>query len=641
MAEGSASPIEITFPDGSHRSVAPGRSAGELLGEWKPDAVSKALAARLDLELIDLERPVQRSGKLSPVTFEDRAGREILHHSAAHVVAKAVMEAIPDARPTVGPATEQDFHYDFDVRPLTPEDLDRVRSIARRIVEADEPFHREELSREAALDLFRANPHKQEYIQRSDEGAVVSIYRTGTWTDLCRGPHVPSTHWLRGLHLLGFSGVTKGGVPDGLPLQRIRGVAFPTQQEREAFLKMRKEAEARDHRVLGAQLELFHFIEEAPGFPFWLPKGMIILRELERFEGEHLRAAGYSEIRTPLMFSASIFQTSGHWEHYRENMFLTSVDDRPYGVKPMNCPGAILVFKSRSRSYRELPLRLAEWAPIHRLEPSGTIHGLTRVREFIQDDAHIFLTEDQIEGEVRILLNWVQQACSTLQLNARYELSTRPEKFMGEVADWDRAEAVLERVLQSTGTNYRVNPGDGAFYGPKIDIHIRDSLGRSWQTGTIQVDYQQPIRFDLNFQGADGVLHRPIIVHRTILGSFERFTGVLLEHCGGRLPPWLAPVQIRILPVAERHLEAARALEQELKAEGIRAESTEAGDTLSKRVRAAEVEKIPYIAVLGDQEVETHLVTLRVHGDKVPRKLGRPDLSTLLLDRIQSRSFDP
>jgi threonyl-tRNA synthetase len=404
---------------------------------------------------------------------------------------------------------------------------------------------------------------------------------------------------------------------------------------------MRREAEARDHRVLGTQLGLFMFIEEAPGFPFWLPNGMIVLRELERFEGEHLRAAGYSEIRTPLMFASTIFQTSGHWEHYRENMFLTSVDDRPYGVKPMNCPGAILVFKSRSRSYRELPLRLAEWAPIHRLEASGTIHGLTRVREFIQDDAHIFLTEEQIEAEVRVLLNWVQEAFAKLQLNARFELSTRPEKFMGEVEQWNRAEAVLQRVLDSSGTPYRINPGDGAFYGPKIDIHIRDSLGRSWQTGTIQVDYQQPIRFDLQFQGPDGVLHRPIIVHRTILGSFERFTGVLLEHCGGRLPPWLAPVQIRVLPVASRHEEAARALESELKARGFRAQATDAADTLSKRVRGAEVEKVPYIAVLGDAEVESGLVTLRVHGEKQPRKLARAEVEALLLDRIRSRSFDP
>ena len=357
--------------------------------------------------------------------------------------------------------------------------------------------------------------------------------------------------------------------------------------------------------------------------------------------GEHLRDAGYSEVRTPLLFSSTVFETSGHWEHFRDNMFLTSVDGRPYGVKPMNCPGAMLVFRARARSYRELPLRLAEWAPLHRLEASGTLHGLTRVRGFTQDDAHIFLTEEQIETEVRTLLRWIREAFSTFDLAWKLELSTRPEKFLGEIAQWDRAEALLRGVLDSSGAPYHVNPGDGAFYGPKIDVYVRDSIGRSWQTGTIQVDYQQPIRFGLEYQGADGGLHRPIVVHRTVLGSFERFTGILLEHCAGRLPPWLAPVQVRLLPVSERHLARAEELAREWRGQGIRAEASDSATTLSKRVRAGEVEKVPYLAVVGDTEIATGQVTLRIHGEKAPRALAAAEAAALLVDRIRQRSFRP
>ncbi|MGI0053412.1 MAG: aminoacyl--tRNA ligase-related protein, partial [Thermoplasmata archaeon] len=466
--EGSREEVIVTFEDGRRRTVAPGRSGGQLLAEWRPERASELLAARLDGELLDLARPIVRSGVLLPVTFEDRAGREILHHSAAHVVAKAVTDVVPGARPTVGPGTEEGFHYDFDMPPITPELFEKIGSAARRIVSADEPFERRELDRASALALFADNPHKKAYIRAAGPGETISCYRTGAWMDLCRGPHVPSTRWLAGIHLLGFSGVTQGGRPDGLPLQRVRGVAFPSTALRDEYLRMRHEAEARDHRTLGARLELFHFVEEAPGFPFWLPRGMVVLRELERFVAEHLREDGYSEIRTPLMFAASVFETSGHWEHFREDMFVTSVEDRPWGIKPMNCPGAMLVFRARARSYRELPMRLAEWAPLHRREASGTIHGLTRVREFIQDDAHIFLAEEQIEIEVGKLLEWIRRAFATLELPWRLELSTRPEKFLGEIEQWDRAEAVLRRVLEGSGATYRVNPGDGAFYGPKI-----------------------------------------------------------------------------------------------------------------------------------------------------------------------------
>ncbi|MCI4363912.1 MAG: threonine--tRNA ligase [Thermoplasmata archaeon] len=632
--------IEVRLPDDSRRSVPRGTGVGEILRTWAPDRAKKFLAARFEGSPVDLEFRLLGPGALAPVTFEERLGKEILHHSAAHLVAKAVMEVIPEARPTVGPGTEEGFHYDFDVRPLTPDDFDAIRTAAHRIVAGREPFRREELSREAALDLFKSNPHKIRYIEEATPGEPISVYRTGDWADLCRGPHVPDTGWIAGIHLLGFSAVTQGGEAGGLTLQRIRGVAFPTREELASYLSLRKEAEARDHRALGQRLELFMFVEEGPGFPFWLPRGMVIVRELERFVMEHLRADGYSEVRTPLLFAQSVFETSGHWEHYRADMFLSAIENRVFGVKPMNCPGSMLIFRSRARSYRELPLRLAEFAPLHRLEASGTIHGMTRVRELVQDDAHLFVTEEQVEAEVRSLLAWIEQAFSTFRLAWSYELSTRPKEFLGEPAVWDRAEATLKRCLDGSGVPYRVSPGEGAFYGPKIDIHLKDSMGRSWQTGTIQLDYQMPLRFHLEYQGADGQLHAPIVIHRTILGSFERFVGILLEHTAGRLPPWLSPTQIRVLPVGERHAEAARALVQKLTALGLRAELSVSEETLGKRVRTAEMDRVPYIAVLGDRELADASVSLRAAGRKEAVSLPAAELGDRILDTVRRRAFE-
>ncbi|MCI4351539.1 MAG: threonine--tRNA ligase, partial [Thermoplasmata archaeon] len=479
------------------------------------------------------------------------------------------------------------------------------------------------------------------YVEAIAEGDRVSVYRTGDWVDLCRGPHVPDTSWLAGLHVLGFSAITSETRHGGGSFQRVRGVAFPTVAELATYLKQRREAEARDHRVLGPRLEMFTFHDDVPGFPFWLPKGMIVIRELERFVMEHLREAGYSEVRTPLLFSSAVYETSGHWENFRENMFLLEVDGRPYGLKPMNCPGSMLIFGSRARSYRELPLRLAEFAPLHRLEPSGTLHGLTRVRELVQDDAHLFVTEEQVEPEIATLLAWIDRAFSTFHLTWSYELSTRPAKFLGEPAEWDRAEAALERSLKASKVPYKVSPGEGGFYAPKIDIHIRDSLGRPWQTGTIQLDYQMPKRFRLEYQGADGQLHTPIVIHRTILGTWERFLGVLLEHTNGRLPPWLAPVQVRVLPVTDAHAGPASTLVAEFVAENIRAELAPAEETLGKRVRAAELERVPYVVVLGDQEVAHQSAALRVRGEKAPLNLARTELVARITERVRSRSFDP
>ncbi|MCI4335659.1 MAG: threonine--tRNA ligase [Thermoplasmata archaeon] len=633
--------ITVTFPDGRKADVARGSPVGAALERWRPDLRKRLLAATWEGIPVDLSHPIVGPGELAPLTFDDAAGKEILRHSAAHLVAKAVTEVIPSALPTVGPPTEEGFYYDFDVRPLTPEDISQVQAAIARAVQAQEPFARRELSKPEALQLLAKNRHKQGYIADVPADGRVSFYSTGDFLDLCRGPHVPHTGHLRGIHLLGFSAVTQGGTADGLPLQRIRGVAFPTAEELATFLRLRAEAEARDHRVLGPRLDLFSFVEESPGFPFWHPRGMIVVRELEKFVLEHLHAEGYSEIRTPLMFARSIFETSGHWEHYRADLFLTSLDGREFAIKPMNCPGSMLIFRSRARSYRELPMRLAEFAPLHRVEASGTIHGMTRVREFIQDDAHLFVTEDQIAAEVATLLRWVREAFSLFQFEWSYELSTRPAQFLGEPALWDRAEAILEEGLKASGTPYQLHAGEGAFYGPKIDIHLRDSLGRPWQTGTIQLDFQLPRRFGLEYQGPDGAMHVPVVIHRTILGSWERFIGVLLEHCAGRLPPWLAPVQVRVLPVSEPHAPGVAALVTQLRSKGIRAEATGSEETLSKRVRAAELERIPYVLVLGDQEAAQGTVAIRRHGIKGQESVAQPAACDMIAERVRVRSFAP
>jgi len=632
--------IRIRFPDGKEELFPIGTVVRDALARWDLAQLKNALAASWNGVPVDLASTLSSDGTLAPLTFEDRAGRDILQHSSAHLVAKGLVEVVPGARPTHGPPTDDGFYYDFDVRPLTPSDLDGVRAAMDRSVRAKEPFLRRELTRTQAEKLFAENPHKLRYISEVPEGESVSVYDTGDFSDLCRGPHVPTTEWLQGVHILGFSAIAPED-PTAPTLQRIRGVGFPTRGELDTYLKMRTEAEARDHRTVGAKLELFTFVDEAPGFPIWLPNGMIVVHELERFVREHLDAAGYVEVRTPLLFAQSVYETSGHWDHYRKDMFLTEAEGRTFGWKPMNCPGSMLIFRSRARSYRELPMRLAEFAPLHRFEASGTLHGLTRVREFVQDDAHIFVTEEQVESEIRTLLAWIERAFATFRLEWSCELSTRPAQFLGEAAVWDRAEATLERVLKSSGVKYRVSPGEGGFYAPKIDIHIRDSLGRPWQTGTIQLDYQMPLRFGLEYQGPDGQLHPPIVVHRTILGSWERFLGVLLEHVGGRLPPWLAPLQVRVLPVTDRHTPASLGLVEELRADHLRAEVTGTEESLAKRVRNAEVDRVPYVVVLGDKEVAEGTVALRVRGSRETRPFSRAEFLAHVSERVRKREFEP
>jgi threonyl-tRNA synthetase len=629
-----------TLPDGRTVPFSAGMSVGELLRTWAPAKAPKFLAALWEGKAVDLAYRPTRNGALAPLTFEDRQGWEILQHSSAHLVAKAVVETIPEALPTVGPPTDDGFYYDFDVRPLTPPDLEAIASAMARSVRAREPFVRRELPRAEAERLYAKNRYKLRYIAEAGADEAISVYDTGSFNDLCRGPHVPDTRWLEGVHVLGFSSVESASA-GGRALQRIRGIGFPTHAELQQYLKLRQEAAARDHRAIGQRQELFLFTEQSPGFPFWLPHGMVIVRELERYVNEHLRKAGYLEVRTPLLYHRSVFETSGHWDHYRENMFLSEAEDQQFAWKPMNCPGAMLIFGSRPRSYRELPMRLAEFAPLHRFEASGTLHGLTRVREFIQDDAHIFVTDEQIEPEIRVLLEWIRDAYTTFRLSYTYELSTRPASFLGEASDWDKAETILKRLLDGSGVEYRASAGEGAFYAPKIDIHIRDSLGRRWQTGTIQLDYQMPRRFGLQYQGPDGVLRTPAVVHRTILGSWERFLGVLIEHVGGRWPPWLAPLQVKVLPVTDRQAEASRLVAEELAAGGLRAEVGASDATLPKRVREAELARVPYIVVVGEKEVADGSVSVRVRGSREARSMSRSEFLAHVADKVRRREFEP
>ncbi len=632
--------MSVTFPDGRRLDPEKGESAGDLLRRWAPERVASFLAALWNGIPVDLARPITDDGSLAPLTFEDRAGWEILQHSSAHLVAKALVEAIPEAQPTHGPPTDDGFYYDFDVRPLTPPDLEAIRAAIERTARASERFVRREVDRSSAEGMFRSNPYKLRYIAETPPAETISVYDTGAFTDLCRGPHVPDTHWLQGIHVLGFSSV-EPSTPGGRPLQRIRGVGFPTRAELDRYLALREEAAARDHRGIGQRQELFLFSEQSPGFPFWLPNGMVIVRELERYVGEHLRRGGYSEIRTPLLYHRSVFETSGHWEHYRENMFLSEVEDQQFALKPMNCPGAMLIFGSRPRSYRELPMRLAEFAPLHRFEPSGTLHGLMRVREFVQDDAHLFVTDEQIEPEIRLLLDWIREACATFRLSYSFELSTRPASSLGDAADWEKAETILKHLLEGSGVTYRASAGEGAFYAPKIDIHIRDSLGRPWQTGTIQLDFQMPRRFRLEYQGPDGTMHTPAVIHRTILGTWERFLGVLTEHVGGRWPPWLAPVQVKVLPVTDRQVEPSGQVVQELAAAGVRARLGESDATLPKRIREAEIERVPYVVVIGDREVADGSVSVRIRGTRQATTMSRAEFLGRVVDRVRRREFDP
>ena len=556
---------------------------------------------------------------LEILTFDDAGGKRAFWHTASHIMAQAVKRLYPEVKLTIGPAIDNGFYYDFDAgEPFTPEALEKIEVEMKKIVKEALTLERFALPPDEAAKLMEAKnePYKVELIgEHAGKGEQISFYRQGEFTELCAGPHLPDTGRVKAFKLTSCTGAYWRGDAKNQMLQRIYGTAFPKQSALEEYLARMEEAKKRDHRKLGKELELFTMMDEGPGFPFFLPKGMILKNLLIDYWREIHREAGYQEISTPMILSRSLWERSGHWAHYKENMYTTVIDEEDYAIKPMNCPGGMLVYKTKMRSYRDLPLRVGELGLVHRHELSGALHGLMRVRCFTQDDAHIFMTPEQIKEEIKGVVALIDKVYGTFGFPYKIELSTMPEDHMGELADWERATAALRDAITELGYAYEVNEGDGAFYGPKLDFHLQDCLGRTWQCGTIQLDFQLPERFELEYTGADGLKHRPIMIHRVVFGSIERFIGILIEHFAGAFPLWLAPEQVRILPISERHHEKAREVYRQLFDAGLRVELDERSEKIGYKIREAQLQKIPYMLVIGDKEAESGTVSVRRRGE--------------------------
>jgi threonyl-tRNA synthetase len=645
--------MEYVLPDGNVLGLpddATGADAAAAIGAGLARA---ALAVKIDGELRDLARPLPTEGERKIEIVTERSGAdalELIRHDTAHVLAAAMLELYPGVKISIGPPIENGFYYDFDFPEgvsLSDADFPAIEAKMREHVSADEPFVREDVSVAAALARFRAEdqPYKVELIQDLVTNAdpahpvdTVSLYTNGPFTDLCRGPHAPSTKRIKAFKLQSVAGAYWRGDAKRAMLTRVYGTAFFSKGDLAEYLERLERARANDHRRLGPQLGMFGFSETAPGSAFWFPAGTDVFNEMVKLSREMGRPRGYTEVKTPQLFDRSLWETSGHWDKYRENMFTTESEDRAMAIKPMNCPGHCQLFSMRRHSYRDLPVRYSEPGLLHRNEPSGTLHGLLRVRHFCQDDAHIFCTEDQIQEEVAGVLEFAFATYEVFGLEVRLELSTRPEQRIGSDELWDRSEAALLAALESLGLPYDLNEGDGAFYGPKIDMHMTDSLGRSWQLGTCQLDYNFPERFNLTYTGADNAEHQPVMIHRALMGSYERFIGILLEHFGGDLPVWLAPVQAIVLPIADRHNEYADRVRARLAETGVRVELDDRTESVKRKIRDAELRKVPYMLVVGDREQENDEVGLRAHRQGDAGAVSVPDFVARLSSEIEKRS---
>lgn len=612
--------IAVTLPDGSVRHYPVGTTPAHVAQDIGGRVAREAIVAKVDDRLVDLSYPLNRDVSLQLLSADTPEGLEVLRHSTAHVMAQAVRRLIPEAKLAIGPPIEHGFYYDFDLpEPLSAEQLEKIEEEMRRIIKEDYSFSREEKTREEALRYYRDNdePYKAEIIEELDEDEQLSFYQQGEFVDLCRGPHIPSTGRIKAFKLQSVAGAYWRGDSDRPMLQRIYGTAFPKKSQLDAHLEMLAEAEKRDHRKLGRELDLFSFRDLAPGFIFWHPKGYQLYRTLLDFSRKMQEARGYQEVSTPWIYRKQLWETSGHWSHFQDNMFPVTKDDDEMAVKPMNCPGHCVLYAGDTRSYRDLPIKIAEYGPLARFEPSGTLHGALRVRGFHQDDAHIFAREDQIEEQIAEVLELVDDIYKAFGMTYDIYFSTRPENFMGEVETWDRAEAALERALKASGREYKLNPGDGAFYGPKLDFEVTDAIGRKWQCATVQLDFQMPQRFGLTYVDRDGEHKQPVMIHRAILGSLERFIGILVEHYAGAFPLWLAPVQARVISIADDHVPYAAEVKQQLEAAGIRAELDDRNEKIGYKIREAQVQKVPYMLVVGGKEAESGTVAVRHrrHGD--------------------------
>ena len=609
--------VKIILPDGSAKEYAAGTTLGEAVKQLSNSLAKKVLAANVNGELTDLREELVDGSEVAFLTFEEDGGKHTLRHTASHILAQAVKRLWPEAKLAIGPAIDKGFYYDIDMEhTLTPEDLDKIEKEMSRIVKENLPITKSVMPRQEAIEFFKAKneDYKVELIQDLPEDAVISCYSQGDFIDLCAGPHVASTGKVKAFKLQSIAGAYWRGDEKNKMLQRIYGTAFEKKEELDAYLHLLEEAAKRDHRKLGKELGLFVIKEEGPGFPFFLPKGMALRNELENFWREVHHDFDYEEIRTPIILSKHLWETSGHWDHYRENMYTTIIDDEEYAIKPMNCPGGILVYQNEMHSYRDFPLRYAELGLVHRHELSGALHGLFRVRAFTQDDAHVFMLPDQMQTELMKVIELFDRIYSQFGLKYHVELSTKPDNAMGDDAIWEAATEALRNAIEAKGIPYVINPGDGAFYGPKLDYHIEDSLGRTWQCGTIQLDMNLPERFQIEYIGEDGQKHRPIMIHRACFGSMERFIGILTEHYAGAFPTWMAPVQVKILPISEKHVEYAKELAKQMHRDYVRVEVDDRSEKIGYKIRQAQMAKVPYMLVVGDKEVEEGTVNVRKHG---------------------------
>ena len=609
--------VKIILPDGSAKEYAAGTTLGEAVKKLSNSLAKKVLAANVNGELTDLREELVDGSEVAFLTFEEDGGKHTLRHTASHVMAQAVKRLWPEAKLAIGPAIDKGFYYDIDMEhTLTPEDLTKIEKEMSRIVKENLPITKSVMSRQEAIEFFKSKneDYKVELIEDLPEDAVISCYAQGDFVDLCAGPHVASTGKVKAFKLQSIAGAYWRGDEKNKMLQRIYGTAFEKKEELDAYLHMLEEAAKRDHRKIGKELGLFVIKEEGPGFPFFLPKGMALRNELENFWREVHHDFEYDEIRTPIILNKHLWETSGHWDHYRENMYTTIIDDEEYAIKPMNCPGGILVYQNEMHSYRDLPLRYAELGLVHRHELSGALHGLFRVRAFTQDDAHVFMLPEQMQSELMKVIELFDRIYSQFGLKYHVELSTKPDNAMGDDAIWEAATEALRNAIEAKGIDYVINPGDGAFYGPKLDYHIEDSLGRTWQCGTIQLDMNLPERFNVEYIGEDGQKHRTIMIHRACFGSMERFIGILTEHYAGAFPTWMAPVQVKVLPISEKHVEYANQLAKQMRHDYVRVEVDDRNEKIGYKIRQAQMEKVPYMLVVGDKEMEDNSVNVRKHG---------------------------
>ncbi|RJQ51151.1 MAG: threonine--tRNA ligase [Desulfobacteraceae bacterium] len=631
--------VIITFPDKSLKEFQNNPSGLEIAKSISDGFARKCVAMRMDQKTVDLQTPITRDAEVRFITTEDPEGLHIMRHSAAHVMAQAILRLYKGAKLTIGPVVEDGFYYDIDMEPISEDDFPKIESEMQKIIKAKYPFKRKEVSKAEAEDFYSKEPYKREIISELEEGTI-SFYQDGEFTDLCRGPHVPHTGFVAAPKLMKVSGAYWRADQKRAQLQRIYGTAFFSKKELSDYLHMLEEAKKRNHRKIGEALGLFSFHDEAPGMPFIHPKGMILWNTLLDYWREEHRAAGYVEIKTPILLRRALWERSGHWENYRENMYTTVVDDQEYAIKPMNCPGGMLVYSSRLHSYRDFPMRAAEIGQVHRHEISGVLSGLFRVRTFHQDDAHLFMTPDQIQHEILDLLRLEERMYGTFGLDFRLELSTRPEKSIGTDQQWEEATDGLRNALDQYGREYRVNEGDGAFYGPKIDLHIKDALGRTWQCGTIQLDMSNPERFDLTYVDKNNERRRPIMVHRTIFGSIERFLGVLIEHFAGKFPLWMAPVQAVILPINDDLAPHAQALRRRLEEAGIRTELDDRSESLNKKVREAQIQQIPLILTVGAKEKDSGTLSVRTLDGQVHYGVPQEEFINRVSSHIRGRKLD-